>query len=77
MKQGTDQAIIDTLTAAFSKACEAPDFQELVASKGCFVMNMTGDEAVEYLKKYRATTSYMLYDSGVATIDPASVGIER
>ena len=77
VKQGTDQAIIDTLTAAFSKACEAPDFQELVASKGCFVMNMTGDEAVEYLKKYRATTSYMLYDSGVATIDPASVGIER
>lgn len=77
VKQGTDQAIIDTLTAAFSKACEAPDFQELVASKGCFVMNMTGDEAVEYLKKYRATTSYMLYDSGVATIDPASVGIDR
>lgn len=77
VKQGTDQAIIDTLTAAFSKACEAPDFQELVASKGCFVMNMTGDEAVEYLKKYRSTTSYMLYDSGVATIDPASVGIDR
>lgn len=77
VKQGTDQTIIDTLTAAFSKACETPDFQELVASKGCFVMNMTGDEAVEYLKKYRATTSYMLYDSGVATIDPASVGIER
>ena len=77
VKQGTDQAIIDTLTAAFSKACEAPDFQELVASKGCFVMNMICDEAVEYLKKYRATTSYMLYDSGVASIDPASVGIER
>lgn len=77
VKQGTDQAIIDTLTAAFSKACEDPDFQKLVTSKGCFVMNMTGDEAVEYLKKYRATTSYMLYDSGVATIDPASVGIER
>ena len=77
VKLGTDQAIIDTLTAAFSKACEDQEFQELVASKGCFIMNMTGDEAVEYLQKYRSTTSYMLYDSGVATIDPASVGIER
>ena len=77
VKQGTEQSVIDTLTAAFSRACEDADFQALVASKGCFVMNMTGDEAVEYLKKYRATTSYMLYDSGVATIDPASVGIER
>ncbi len=77
VKLGTDQAIIDTLTAAFSKACEDQGFQELVASKGCFIMNMTGDEAVEYLQKYRSTTSYMLYDSGVATIDPASVGIEK
>ena len=77
VKLGTDQAIIDTLTAAFSRACEDQEFQELVASKGCFIMNMTGDEAVEYLQKYRSTTSYMLYDSGVATIDPASVGIEK
>lgn len=77
VKKGTDQAVIDTLTAAFSKACETADFKELVASKGCFVMNMTGDEAVDYLKKYRSTTSYMLYDSGVAAIDPATVGIER
>ena len=77
VRLGTDQVIIDTLTAAFSKACEDQEFQELVASKGCFIMNMTGDEAVEYLQKYRSTTSYMLYDSGVATIDPASVGIEK
>lgn len=77
VKKGTDQAIIDTLTAAFSKACEDPSFKETISSKGCFIMNMTGDEAVDYLNKYRATTSYMLYDSGVAQIDPASVGIER
>ncbi len=77
VKQGTDQAIIDTLTAAFRKACEDEGFQEIIASNGCFIINMTGDEAVEYLAKYRATTSYMLYDSGVAAIDPASVGISR
>ena len=77
VKKGTDQAIIDTLTAAFSKACEDQSFKDTISSKGCFIMNMTGDEAVEYLNKYRSTTSYMLYDSGVATIDPASVGITR
>ena len=77
VKKGTDRAVIDTLTAAFSKACEDENFKALVASKGCFVMNMTGDEAVDYLEKYRSATSYMLYDSGVAVIDPASVGIQR
>lgn len=77
VKKGTDQAIVDTLTAAFSKACQDQEFKDLVASKGCFIMDMSGDEAVEYLNKYRSVTSYMLYDSGVATVDPASVGIER
>ena len=77
VKKGTDQAIIDTLTAAFTKACESDSFKETITSKGCFVMNMSGDEAVDYLTKYRATTSYMLFDSGVAQIDPASVGIVR
>ena len=77
VKKGTEQAVIDTLTAAFTKACESESFKETITSKGCFIMNMSGDEAVEYLTKYRATTSYMLYDSGVAQIDPASVGIVR
>ena len=77
VKKDTDQAIIDTLTAAFSKAAEDEEFKSLVASKGCFIMNLSGQEAVDYLNKYRSVTSYMLYDSGVATVDPASVGIER
>lgn len=77
VKKDTDQAIIDTLTAAFAKAAEDEEFKSLVASKGCFIMNMSGQEAVDYLTKYRSVTSYMLYDSGVATVDPATVGIER
>ncbi len=77
VKKGTDQAVIDTLTAAFSKACQDQEFKDLVASKGCFILDMSGEEAVEYLDKYRSVTSYMLYDSGVATVDPATVGIER
>ena len=77
VKKDTDQAVIDTLTAAFSKAAQDEEFKSLVASKGCFILDLSGQEAVDYLNKYRSVTSYMLYDSGVATVDPASVGIER
>ncbi len=77
VRQGADQAVIDTLTAAFQTACADPGFQELVASKGCFLMGLSGEEAVEYLNEYRSKTSYLLYDSGVAPIDPGTVGIQR
>lgn len=77
VKNGTDQAIVDKLTEAFSTACEDDSFKDLVAAKGCFILDMSGDEAVEYLKKYRSTTSWLLYDSGVTEISPEQFGIEK
>lgn len=77
VKNGTDQAVVDKLTEAFASACEDDSFKELVAAKGCFVLNLSGDEAVEYLKKYRSTTSWLLYNSGVTETSPEQFGIEK
>lgn len=77
VKNGTDQAIVDKLTQAFSDACEDESFQELVAAKGCSILDISGEEAVEYLQKYRSTTSWLLYDSGVTDISPEDFGIEK
>lgn len=77
VKNGTDQAIVDKLTEAFSAACEDKSFQELAAAKGCVISNMSGEEAVEYLEQYRSITSWLLYDSGVTDISPEEFGIEK
>lgn len=77
VKNGTDQAIVDQLTEAFSAACQDADFQELLAAKGCFVLDLSGDEAVQYLQKYRSTTSWLLYNSGVTETSPEQFGIEQ
>lgn len=77
VKSGTDQAIVDKLTEAFSSACQDESFLEVIAAKGCFVLDLSGDEAVEYLKKYRSTTSWLLYDSGVTDTSPEQFGIEK
>lgn len=77
VKNGTDQTIVDKLTAAFSAATEDAGFQELLRAKGCFVLNLSGDEAVSYLQKYRSTTSWLLYNSGVAETSPEQFGIEK
>lgn len=77
VKAGTDQAIVDKLTEIFSAAAEDKDFQQMLLDNGCFPMNMSGDEAVEYLKSYRSITSWLLYNSGAAQNSPEDFGIEK
>lgn len=77
VKNGTDEAIVATLTEAFAQAAENQDFLDLIASKGCFPLNISGDEAVEYLKQYRSVTSWLLHESGVAQNSPEDFGIEK
>lgn len=77
VKADTDAAIVDTLTAAFKEAEGNQEFLDLLATKGCFPLGLTGDEAVDYLKSYRATTSWLLYNSGVAEKSPEEFGIEQ
>lgn len=77
VKNGTDQAVVDKLTETFAQAAEDQEFLDLIASKGCFPLGLSGDEAVEYLKKYRSVTSWLLYDSGAAKTSPEEFGIEK
>ena len=77
VKNGTDQAIVDKLTDIFSAAAEDSDFQQLLRDNGCFPMNVSGDEAVEYVKSYRSITSWLLYNSGATQNSPEDFGIEK
>lgn len=77
VKNGTDQAIVDALTEAFAQAAENQEFVDLIMSKGCFPLNISGDEASEYAKSYRSTTSWLLYESGATQTSPADFGIEK
>ena len=77
VKNGTDQAIVDKLSDIFSTAAEDADFQQLLRDNGCFPMNLSGEEAVEYVKSYRSITSWLLYDSGAALNSPEEFGIEK
>lgn len=77
VKNGTDQAVVDKLTSAFAQAAEDQEFLDLIAAKGCFPLGLSGDEAAEYLQKYRSVTSWLLYDSGAAQVSPENFGIEK
>lgn len=77
VKKDTDQAVVDTLTAAFAKAADNQEYKDLIASKGCFPLNLSGAEAEDYLQKYRSVTSWLLYESGAAQNSPEDFGIAK
>lgn len=66
-----------TLTAAFSTAATDESFLELMANRGNVVMNMSGQEAVDFLAKWQQITVWALQDTGAAKVSPEDLGIAR
>lgn len=66
-----------TLTESFSTAATDETFLELMANRGNVVMNMSGQEAVEFLEKWQQVTVWALQDTGAAKVNPEELGIAR
>lgn len=77
VREGTPDDAVEALTAAYAGAVEAPDFQELMANRGFSIMNISGDEAREFLTAWQSTTAWLMHDAGLSQNDPASLGIPR
>lgn len=76
VKAGTDQAVVDTLAAAFSKAFQDQSYQDLLASYNINALGLTGTEAQEYLNSWQKNTVTALVNSGAVTKTLAELGIE-
>ncbi len=76
VKDGTDQAVIDTLSSAFKKAFNEPSYQEILENFNINPLGYTGEQAKEYLKKWQLNTAESLYKSGAITKSPEELGIK-
>ena len=65
------------LTEAFATAATDKTFLELMANRGNVVMNMGGQEAVDFLAKWQQVTVWALQDTGAAKVSPEELGISR
>ncbi len=74
---GTPDEAVEALTAAFAGAVENQEFLDLMDARGFTVMNISGDEAREFLASWQSTTAWLLQDAGLAVNDPATLGIPR
>ncbi len=65
------------LTDVFATAATDKTFLELMANRGNVVMNMGGQEAVDFLAKWQQVTVWALQDTGAAKVSPEKLGISR
>jgi tripartite-type tricarboxylate transporter receptor subunit TctC len=76
VKTGTDQAIIDTLAAAFEEAYKDATYQTQLETSNINPLGLTGADATAYLKDWQLNTIDALYKSGAIDKTAADLGLE-
>lgn len=76
MPADTPQDVVDTLVAACQKCLETEEWKTYCENLYMLPLGITGDEAIAYHDAWQSDIAYLFYEQGVATIDPASIGIE-
>ncbi|MEM8686922.1 MAG: tripartite tricarboxylate transporter substrate binding protein [Pseudomonadota bacterium] len=77
VRKDVPEAVKAMLTKAFETAAKDKTFLELMANRGNVVMNMSGQEAVDFLAKWQQVTAWALQDTGAAKVSPEKLGIAR
>jgi tripartite-type tricarboxylate transporter receptor subunit TctC len=65
------------LTEVFATAATDQTFLDLMANRGNVVMNIGGQEAIDFLSKWQQVTVWALQDTGAAKVNPEDLGIPR
>lgn len=77
VKRDTPDDVKAKLVEAFKAGANAPEFQKLISDRGYVSMNISGDEADDFLKKWQSTTAWVVHDAGMSKKSPEEFGIPR
>lgn len=65
------------LVEAFKKGAAEPKFQEFLKDFGTVSMNIAGDEADAFLRKWQSVTNWMYEYAGATKVSPEKLGIPK
>lgn len=77
VKKGTPDNVVAKLQAAYKVGAQNEEFQTLMKNRGFSIMNISGDEATDFLKKWQSVTSWIVWNGGIAKKSPEDFGIPR
>ncbi|MNC13759.1 Tripartite tricarboxylate transporter family receptor [compost metagenome] len=73
----TPDDVKQKLTAAYAKAVATPEFQAFLKNYGAKSLNLSGDEASQFLNRWQSVTTWSMYKAKAIDIAPDSVGIAK
>jgi tripartite-type tricarboxylate transporter receptor subunit TctC len=73
----TPEEIVQKLSDAFEEAEKDEGFIEKLEGLGVTPLNLHGEEADEFVKANRSTSTWMLYNAGETDISPEDLGIPK
>lgn len=65
------------LVDAYEKGSSDPTFKKFVENSGAIQMNIHGEEAYQFLRRWQSITSWLLDSVGAAKVSPAKLGIPK
>jgi len=77
VKADTPDDVKAVLEDAFEEAAGSDAFVTVMQNRGNVIMNISGEEAEEFLEKWQQVTSWVLQDTGAAKVSPEDIGIPR
>lgn len=73
----TPKEVVEILSKAFEEAQKDEEFIETLTTLGVNPVNLSGEEALEFVKLNQSTSTWMLYEAGETEISPEELGIPR
>lgn len=77
VKEGTPDDVVAKLSDAFKQGAENADFVKLMDERGFTMMNISGQEAEDFLTNWQQNTAWLLQDAGLTSASPEEFGIEK
>jgi len=76
-KKDVPESVRVKLADAFTKGAAKEKFQKFLKDFGAVPMNITGQEAEDFLKKWQSVTTWMYEYAGAAKVSPEKLGIPK
>ena len=73
----TPNDVVEKLSESFHAAVETDDFKDTLANLGMEYMNISGQDAIDYVNKNRSTSAWMLYEAGETEKSPEDFDIPK
>ncbi|WP_137127043.1 tripartite tricarboxylate transporter substrate binding protein [Roseomonas sp. HF4] len=77
VRRDVPEAARTRLAAAFREAAATEAFTTLMGNAGNIMMNISGDEADAFLRRWQSVTAWTLQEAGAARRSPEEFGIPR